>query len=67
MGIVIGIYPATIEGDGVALCQAFAKEQSAVFEADLAKARRITYAEWLQRPRTGRLIEYAASLIGAQL
>ena len=46
---------------------AFAKEQTAVFEADLAKARRITHAEWLQRPRTERLIEYAASLIGAQL
>ena len=38
-----------------------------MFEVDLAKARRITHAEWLQRPRTGRLIAYAASLIGAQL
>jgi len=46
---------------------AFAKRQTAIFEADLAKARRITHAEWLQRPRTERLIEHAASLIGAQL
>ena len=46
---------------------AFAKRQTAVFEADLAKARRITHAQWLQRPRTERLMEHAASLIGDQL
>ena len=46
---------------------AFAKKQTAVFEADLANARQITHAEWQTRPRTERLLEQAASLIGAQL
>ena len=49
------------------LDRGFAQLQTAVFEADLAMARRITHAEWLQRPRTERLMEHAASLIGAQL
>ena len=45
----------------------FAREQVAVFEADLARSRRITLAEWKERPLTERLAERAASLIGAQL
>ncbi len=46
---------------------AFAQRQTAIFEADLAKARRVTHAQWLQRPRTERLMEHVASLIGNQL
>ena len=45
----------------------FAKEQVAVFDADLARSRRITLAEWESRPLTERLAERAASLIGSQL
>ena len=45
----------------------FAKEQVAVFDADLALSRRITLAEWENRPLTERLAERAASLIGSQL
>ncbi|MEO7008091.1 MAG: phospholipase D-like domain-containing protein, partial [Caldimonas sp.] len=46
---------------------AFAKEQVAVFEADLAHSRRISLAEWQHRPWTERLAERAASLLGSQL
>jgi cardiolipin synthase len=46
---------------------AFAREQVAVFEADLARSRRVTLAEWKERPLTERIAERAASLIGAQL
>ena len=45
----------------------FATEQTAIFEADLAKARRIGYVEWLNRPWRERLAERFASLIGNQL
>ncbi len=45
----------------------FAKEQVAVFEADLARSRRISLEEWQRRPWTARLAEKAASLIGSQL
>ena len=45
----------------------FAHEQVAIFEADLARSRRITLAEWKERPLTERLAERAASLLGAQL
>ena len=45
----------------------FAREQVAIFEADLARSRRITLAEWKERPLTERLAERAASLLGTQL
>ena len=45
----------------------FAMEQVAVFEADLAHSRRVSLAEWQNRPLTERLAERAASLIGSQL
>jgi len=45
----------------------FAREQVAIFEADLARSRRITLAEWKERPFTERLAERAASLLGTQL
>ncbi len=47
--------------------KAFATEQTATFEADLAKAHRVTHAEWLARPLQERLTEKMASLLGTQL
>ena len=47
--------------------KAFASAQTATFEADLAKARRVTHAEWLARPVHERLMERLASLLGTQL
>jgi len=46
---------------------AFASAQIAVFEADLALSRQVTYAEWRDRPLRERLGERLASLIDAQL
>ncbi|MEO8311155.1 MAG: phospholipase D-like domain-containing protein [Caldimonas sp.] len=45
----------------------FAAEQVAIFAADLAKSRRITLAEWQNRPMKEKLLERAASLLGSQL
>jgi cardiolipin synthase len=45
----------------------FAREQTAIFEADLAKSRPITHEQWLNRPLRERLAERLASLIDSQL
>ena len=45
----------------------FAREQTAIFEADLANSRRVTHAAWLARPWKERVGEWFASLIGSQL
>jgi len=45
----------------------FAAAQTAVFERDLARSRRVTLAEWETRPWHEKLIEHAAGLLGAQL
>ncbi len=45
----------------------FAAAQTATFEADLAQSRRVTLAEWRERPWRERVVERAASLIGSQL
>ena len=45
----------------------FALRQVADFEADLKKARRITYGEWANRPWTEKLWEHFLGLFGAQL
>lgn len=45
----------------------FAGEQTTIFEADLARSRQVTLAEWQQRPWRERLGEQLARLIGAQL
>ncbi len=45
----------------------FAKAQTAVFEADLERAKPMRLQAWQQRPLREKLIERAASLIGAQL
>jgi cardiolipin synthase A/B len=46
---------------------AFAAVQTAVFERDLAKSRRVTLAEWQVRPWHEKLIERATGLLGPQL
>ena len=45
----------------------FAKLQTTVFEADLALARPISHAEWLDRPWREKLAERLASLLRSQL
>ena len=45
----------------------FARAQTVTFEADLARSRPISYAQWLERPWRERLGEKVASLIGSQL
>lgn len=45
----------------------FAKEQTAIFEADLARSRPISHQEWLNRPLRERLAEKVASLMDSQL
>ena len=45
----------------------FAKQQRAVFEADLALARPISLAEWQDRPFTEKLGEWGSSLLRSQL
>ncbi len=46
---------------------AFARAQTATFEADLARARPVSHAEWLARPAQEKVGEWLASLIGTQL
>ncbi|MBP8295060.1 MAG: cardiolipin synthase B [Burkholderiales bacterium] len=46
---------------------AFAREQIAVFEKDVALSRRMTHAQWLDRPLAEKLWERAASLLGPLL
>ncbi|MDP2870622.1 phosphatidylserine/phosphatidylglycerophosphate/cardiolipin synthase family protein [Methyloversatilis sp.] len=45
----------------------FANAQTAAFEADLALARPVTYAQWEARPVRERVGEWLASVIGTQL
>ena len=45
----------------------FARQQTAVFNADLGRSRPITFTEWSQRPWQERLRERLASLLGSQL
>ena len=45
----------------------FARAQMQIFEADLARARRITLEEWRARPWTEKLREHAAALLRSQL
>jgi cardiolipin synthase len=47
--------------------RAFALEQVAVFDADLARSRRVDLAEWQARPLREKLLEHLASLLGSQL
>jgi cardiolipin synthase A/B len=45
----------------------FAAAQTATFEADLGLSRRVSHAEWLDRPLRERLSDALASLIRSQL
>ncbi|CAN5553902.1 phospholipase D-like domain-containing protein [soil metagenome] len=45
----------------------FAQTQTAMFEADLAKSKVVTYAQWAERPWRERAAERLSSLIGSQL
>ncbi|MEO8484819.1 MAG: phospholipase D-like domain-containing protein [Betaproteobacteria bacterium] len=47
--------------------RAFAARQTAVFDADIARSDRVTLAKWQARPWHEKVIERAASLVGAQL
>ena len=47
--------------------KAFANEQVAVFEADLAHAKRITYEAWKRRPLLEKLAERVVSVARSQL
>ena len=47
--------------------RSFAAEQVKVFEADLARSRRIVLAEWEARPLKEKLIEQLASILDSQL
>ena len=47
--------------------KAFASAQTATFEADLAKAHQVSYAEWQARPLRERFGEWLSSVIGTQL
>jgi cardiolipin synthase A/B len=45
----------------------FATEQIRLFEEDLGRSKRITYAQWKRRPWHVKLMEGVASLLGPQL
>ncbi len=45
----------------------FAAAQTATFEADLGLSRRVSHAEWIDRPLRERLAEAVAALVGTQL
>ncbi|MEP7062885.1 MAG: phospholipase D-like domain-containing protein [Betaproteobacteria bacterium] len=45
----------------------FAARQLQIFEADRAKSRRITYAQWRDRPVTEKMWGFAARILGSQL
>ena len=45
----------------------FARRQTAIFEQDIARSRRITYAMWNARPWNEKLWEVVTSHMGALL
>ena len=45
----------------------FAAQQATIFDADLGRSRRVTLAEWRDRPWREKLVERFASLLGSQL
>ena len=46
---------------------AFAARQTEIFEEDLGRSRRVSFAEWRERPLREQLVERFASLAGSQL
>ena len=47
--------------------EAFARAQTAVIEADIAKSRRITFEAWAARPWHEKLMEHASAVLSFQL
>ena len=47
--------------------RAFAQRQIDIFEADLKRARRITYEEWKNRPWMEKLVEHTLALLRSQM
>ena len=47
--------------------EAFAAEQTAVFERDIGLSERVTLAQWRERPWTEKAREHAAALLSSQL
>jgi cardiolipin synthase len=45
----------------------FATRQTAIFEADKARARRVSLEEWRNRPFVEKMMEHAAGLLRSQL
>jgi cardiolipin synthase len=45
----------------------FARQQSAIFDADIEKSQHVTYQDWLNRPAIEKLIEKAVPLLDWQL
>ena len=45
----------------------FAAQQTRIFEADLAKARPISFEQWSQRPASEKLSEWVSSILSTQL
>ena len=45
----------------------FARQQNAVFSKDVELSRRITYAQWKDRPFAEKVWEHTASLLGPLL
>lgn len=45
----------------------FAARQTTIFEDDIARSRRVTYEEWLDRPWTEKMSERLASVLSSQL
>jgi len=45
----------------------FAAQQTGIFEADLAKARPISFEQWSRRPASEKLTEWVSSILSTQL
>ena len=45
----------------------FAERQIGIFQDDLARSRRVSLEEWKNRPRSEKVRERAASLLGSQM
>jgi cardiolipin synthase len=45
----------------------FARQQTAIFDGDVARAKRITLEEWRRRPLSEKLLERAVALLDSQL
>ncbi|MGH8585452.1 MAG: phospholipase D-like domain-containing protein [Gammaproteobacteria bacterium] len=45
----------------------FARDQAAIFERDLRHSRRVTLAEWENRPWSDKFLDALAGLLSSQL